>query len=713
MAQSGVKGFAPNLNTAPEDLPDSLLFQNKDSTKISIAATTAYRLTDKTGERYIAPMDTMRMNFFNNILIDGRGVSTGYLANIGSPAQSRIFFERPEGEDFIFADAFSYYITNPKNALFYDVKDPYTRLTYTRAGGQTNREEMFNGVLTTNFGKSLNIGADFDYTYSRGQYTSNGNNLLYYRLFGSYLTDRYEVNMYFRNYNYVVAENGGLTNDRYVTHPDDFTDGKRPLDPKSFPTKITDTWNRIKSKQLFLTHRYNLGFYRELTDREKEEAEQRKEVYMAKEERVRKRSLKSEIGGRNIDDSSVNPVQSPSGISTEEQEGSDETEEPEIPEEIFVPVSSIFHTFEYESNSRRFISTKQDIDSTYIKGYNSPLYASPDSLLDDYFEAWTLKNILGLSLREGFQDWVKFGLAAYINFEKRRFTIPSDSLKGTEKFDEFSTYLGGELSKQQGKILTYKATGELCILGSDIGEFRINGELNTRFNIMGKDASIKANGYIKNLTPAFFMRHNHSRYFWWDIRPKNIQRVYAGGEIGIEQTRTNISAGVESIQNFCYFSQKGIPETFEGNLQVITARLKQNFKYKALGWENEVVWQVSSEKSILPLPQICAYSNLYLDFRYAKVLQIQLGADVHYFTSYYAPYYEPANQQFQTQSEKKIGNYPIINAYANFNLKQARFFISGYNLGSMLITPTDYFSLLHYPLNPMTIKLGISVFFKN
>jgi hypothetical protein len=95
------------------------------------------------------------------------------------------------------------------------------------------------------------------------------------------------------------------------------------------------------------------------------------------------------------------------------------------------------------------------------------------------------------------------------------------------------------------------------------------------------------------------------------------------------------------------------------------------------------------------------------------VLDIQLGVDMHYFTSYYAPYYEPATQQFQTQEKKKIGNYPIINAYANFKLKQARFFISAYNLGSLFITPTEHFSLLHYPLNPMKLKFGVSFYLNN
>jgi hypothetical protein len=316
-------------------------------------------------------------------------------------------------------------------------------------------------------------------------------------------------------------------------------------------------------------------------------------------------------------------------------------------------------------------------------------------------------------MREGFQDWIKFGLTAFVNFEIRKFMLPGDSVTGTTGYDEFATLIGAELSKTKGELFTFNARGELCIAGTDLGEFNLSGELKSQFKLLGKDASIKADGFIKNQRPAFYLNHNHSRYFWWDNSFKYIQKVRVGGEIDVQSTKTSISADVESIQNFIYFGTDGMPQQYTSNLQVISARLKQNFGYGALGWENEIAWQVSSNTNVLPLPQICAYTNVYLDFNLVKVLRLQLGADARYFTSYYAPYYEPATQQFQNQNELKIGNYPVISAYANFRLKQANFFVSGYNLSSLFIKPGGYFSLPHYPLNPMILKLGISVYFNN
>lgn len=160
------------------------------------------------------------------------------------------------------------------------------------------------------------------------------------------------------------------------------------------------------------------------------------------------------------------------------------------------------------------------------------------------------------------------------------------------------------------------------------------------------------------------MRHNHSRYFWWDNDQfKKIQQIYVGGEVNLESTGTTLSAGVESIQNYIFFNKMGMPEQHGSNLQVVSARLKQDFRYRAFGWENEICWQMSGDNDVLPLPKFSAYSNMYLAAKVAKVLTVQIGANVYYNTAYYAPYYEPATQQFQVQDEVKVGNYPLINAY--------------------------------------------------
>lgn len=672
------KGFSlKNMMASQKEVPDSIL--NPDSLPISNRRVNAYRLSTLLGEPYEAPMDTFKLNFANTTLVEYNSLAVGYLANVGSAAQTKMFFERKEARDFIFADPYEYYITDPQNAEYYNTKIPYTNILYTTEGGGDSKNERLKGTLTMNFGKKINVGGDVDYIYSRGQYKNNGNKLLSYRLFGSYQSDRYGIYGYLSNYNFLTYENGGLANDSVITNPDDYFDGGRQQnDPKTYPIRYNvKAWNRVRGKQYFFSQRANFGFERE---------------------------VKGQV------DSLGNPVMK------------------------FIPVSSFIHTMEYQDNRRKFLTLEdENLDENYLNADGVPRVFELSSRVDDRTSWWSLKNTFALSLREGFQNWAKFGLTAYATFDKRKFQLPAeipglsyDPLIGSgidpqpstlnfpikKVYDEFSTYIGAELSKQQGNILTYNARGEICLVGEDVGEFRINANLKTKFNLFKKEASIAAEGYLKNITPAFYLRHFHSRYFWWDNSFNKMQQLYVGAKINIESTRTQISGGVESIQKYVYINTDGMPQQNNGNIQVISARVKQDFMFRAFGWENEVAYQLSSDKSVLPLPQLSVYSNMYLHFKLAKVLMVQVGANMYYNTSYNAPYYEPATMQFQNQNDLKIGGYPLINAYANFNLKQARFFVMAYNLSSKFANP-NYFSLAHYPLNPMVVKMGIAVTFNN
>ncbi|MBQ2596175.1 MAG: hypothetical protein II578_05870, partial [Bacteroidaceae bacterium] len=140
----------------------------------------------------------------------------------------------------------------------------------------------------------------------------------------------------------------------------------------------------------------------------------------------------------------------------------------------------------------------------------------------------------------------------------------------------------------------------------------------------------------------------------------------------------------------------------------------QDFKFGPVHWDSQATYQKSSDEKVLPLPQVTLYTNLYLLFRYARVLRVQIGADMRYFTSYYAPDYAPSIGQFATQdatfARMKIGNYPIINVYANLHLKHCRLYasVNHVNEGN-----GHSFWAPHYPINPFTIHFGLSWNFFN
>lgn len=150
-------------------------------------------------------------------------------------------------------------------------------------------------------------------------------------------------------------------------------------------------------------------------------------------------------------------------------------------------------------------------------------------------------------------------------------------------------------------------------------------------------------------------------------------------------------------------------------ITLLTAEIAQDFTLGPLNWETVLTWQKSTKQSVIPVPAINVYTNLYLKFKIAHVAHCDFGADVRYFTKYTAPDYVPSLGQYAVQANSdnvKVGGYPLANVYLNFKLSKARFFVmmSHVNGGS---GNKEYFFTPHYPLNTRIFRFGISWNFAN
>ena len=283
--------------------------------------------------------------------------------------------------------------------------------------------------------------------------------------------------------------------------------------------------------------------------------------------------------------------------------------------------------------------------------------------------------------------------------------------------------------KQQGKLLHYKVLGEVAVAGEDAGQFRVEGNGDLNLKLFGDSVRLDVNAYVKNLNPIFYYRNFHSKHYWWDHTDlSKIMRTRVEGKLSSQKLGTTLRAGVENIKNYTYLANTSVPVTnssgditgfknnasvlqHSGNIQVFTAMLQQKLKFGILHLDGEVVYQKSSEQSILPLPELSAYGNLYIHAGLVKnILQVSLGADVRYFTKYNAPDYSPVIGQFYLQNPENqvaIGGHPMVNVYANLHWKRTRIFLMMYNINQNSGN-SRYFLAPHYPISPRIFKIGIS-----
>ena len=703
------------------------------------------------GDRKAAVPDTLSHMFMNSIFTTGLRGDYTTTGNLGAPRINRIVTDRPFGSQFIFTQPYDFIITPIEQFHFTNTLSPFTNITYNNAGNRTNGEDHLTTKFGVNAGKRLGVGFKFDYLYGRGYYQDQSTAHFNYTMYGSYLGDHYQAHLLMSTNHQKVSENGGITDVNYITHPESYSD---KYSTNEIPTALSQNWNRNDNQHIFLTHRYNIGFSRKVPMTEEEIKAKKFAMASKKENEAQKRKDKATQEGRLDDDKTVTlqgrpddaKIMGAEPISQKkdnnrvalDKQAADSLLAAEKKTQVdtawmkkeFVPVTSFIHTLKFDNYRRIYQAYKTPTDF-YANTYTVDEPLTGDSIYDKT-RHYRLKNTFALSLLEGFNKWAKAGLKAFITSELRHFTLPSAT--GTDTYNEHNLSFGAQLSKKQGKTFHYDAIAETWLTGEDAGQLKIEGSADLNFKLFGDTLTLTAKGFFYRLNPTFYYRHYHSRHAWWDnTNMSKILHSRIQGILNYQKTRTTLRVAVDEIKNYTYFasshtitSGKRVNHAItvnqnSGAIHLLTASLSQDFTFGPLNWESVITYQNSSNKTVLPVPTLNLYSNVYLRFKIAHVLRCDFGADVRYFTKYYAPDYIPSLGQYAVQtntnttgsdSRVEIGNYPVVNVYANFHLKHTRFFImmSHLNAGT---GKKNYFYTPHYPLNQSILRFGLSWNFFN
>lgn len=715
-----------------------------------------WKVDPKFGDRVMAQPDTIPHMFMNSIFTTGLRSEYNSLGNLGSPRQARIYIDRREESDFIFTDPYDFVLTPVEDFLFTNTLSPLTNISYNNCGNRTDGEDHLKTKFAVNAGKKIGAGFLFDYLYGRGYYNSQSTSHLNFSLYGSYIGDHYQAHLLFRTLHQKVAENGGVTDDNYITHPESYNESYATTE---IPTMLEQNWNRNDNQHIFFTHRYSLGFNRKvrMTDEEikarkfaiasqKEKDERQAKEKARKDAKAQGRDVDEDedkvkvpqtFAGR-PDDAKIATTAAPQNdkgngqrVTVAGKAAADSLiaaankakEDTSWMKTEYVPVTSFIHTLDF-NNYRRIYEAYETPENYYLNTYNVIEKLGNDSIYDKTSH-WSLRNTFAISLLEGFNKWVKAGAKLFASHTLNHYTLP-DSI-GTTTWNENSFTVGGQLSKTQGKTLHFNVTGEVAVAGYNMGEIKIDGGVDLNFPLFRDTMTLAASGFFHHEKPSFYYRHYQSRHLWWNDDLSMLDHFHAQGVLNYQKTRTRLRFAFDEIRNLTYFSgsyttaENGrlyntvSPKQDNDVITLLTAEIAQDFTLGPLNWESVVTYQKSTKQSVLPVPALNIYTNLYLRFKIARVLNCDFGADVRYFTKYAAPDYFAPLGQFVIQNgdnTTKIGGYPIANVYLNFKLSKARFFVmmSHINSGS---GNKEYFFTPHYPLNERIFRFGISWNFAN
>lgn len=724
-----------------------------------------WTVDERFGDTKAVVVDTLQHMYMNSTFTEGLRGEYNTLGNMGTARLNRIFIDRRNTQgNFIFTEPYDYIVNPVSDFHFTNTYSPITNITLNSCGDKVTGEDDFKAMFAVNANKRLGTGFRFDYKYGRGYYNAQSTSHFKYTMWASYLGDRYQAHLLFSTNHEKMTENGGITNDDYIKHPEIYTES---FATNEIPTVLEQNWNRLDNQHIFFTHRYNIGFSRKVKMTE-EEIKAKKFAMASKKENAEEEAKeearkKAKEQGKKFDEKAYDKQQGakfsgrPDGAKIAGDEPAKDSAAKDIKTDStriavngkaaadsllaiqkknaedslfykseYVPVTSFIHTVKFD-NYRRIYEAYQTPADYYLQEYYDAGRLTGDSIYDQT-KHWHMKNTFAIAMLEGFNKWAKAGLKAFASYDLRHYELPTKE-GGLEKYNEHVLSVGGQLSKQEGKTLHYNAVAEIGLTGVDAGTLAIDGNVDVNIPFLGDTLQVRGDAFFHRETPSFYYRNYHARHLWWENDLDKTIHTRIMGTLSFPKTRTKLRVAVDEIKNYTYFSQSyditeeglrtGVmvtPMQESGGINLLTAQLEQNFRLGILNWENQFTYQHSSKESVLPVPAFNAYTNLYIKFKVVKVLNVDLGADMRYFTSYEAPDYSPYMGQYTVQgngeNNVKIGNYPIVNVYANVHIKHTRFFVmmSHINAGQ---GDKNYFFAPHYPMNERVFRIGVSWNFFN
>ena len=208
------------------------------------------------------------------------------------------------------------------------------------------------------------------------------------------------------------------------------------------------------------------------------------------------------------------------------------------------------------------------------------------------------------------------------------------------------------------------------------------------------------------ISPDIRTYNIYSNHFMWNNDFDKQKHIEINSSIDIKGFE--LEGALHTMTDFVYFNEKVLPVQFKESVQVITAKFKKEFHLKHVGTHLMMVYQQSSNNTVVRLPNFVAKGNFFFSWPIFKgALTVHPGFDLTYISSYKGYGYSPALMQFYSHDKQKLEDQLYIDLYLNFKIKRARVFLMYENLGSQL-GKYHYFLIKGYPQQDATFKIGLS-----
>ena len=633
-----------------------------------------------------------------------KDVNATYLGVIGSPTQLYNYFKREEVDNAIFYTPYDLYSYTPETLPKFNTKTPYTELCYwgTLFANRDKEESSIRVRSTQNITPELNIFLEYSQFGSKGMLRREDTDNRTAVMAANYLGKRYVMHTGYIYNRIERSENGGVIDTDWIR---DTT-----VDSREIEVYLRSASNKLKKNTLFLDQTYRIPFtfldknVREAKKREKIEAARRDSIQLVRdsilagEDTLAIAAVLAEIEREKLqatmpDDSKA--------VSDSAVMNSDITT-------AFIGHSSEYSVFRktYEDNitddfgrefygNRFYINPTHSMDSLRVMRFENRFFIR--------LQPWKSDGIVS-KLDVGIGD----KLANYYTFK------PIDYIEGSSNAILNSVYLYSGARGQYDKYLEWDAFGKYTFLGYEANDFTLSANATFKIYPFRKDrkSPIEFKGHFEtNLKePDYYQQHLFTNHFKWNNDFGKISTTKVEGGVNIPRWDMEATFGYALLANNIYYDTLGIVRQNTKPMSVMSTSLRKDFHVGKMHFENRALFQLSSNKDVMPLPMLALNLRYYFEFDVVKnAMKMQIGANTTFTTKWYAPAYNPVLGVFHNQNKEEFGNCPYIDAFVNVQWKRACVFVKAVNVNMGWPNESaDYFSAAGYIAPQRVIKLGIT-----
>ncbi|MGB0882475.1 MAG: putative porin, partial [Vicingaceae bacterium] len=270
--------------------------------------------------------------------------------------------------------------------------------------------------------------------------------------------------------------------------------------------------------------------------------------------------------------------------------------------------------------------------------------------------------------------------------------------------DYHNSYIG-VYGKHDFKNITVFGTAKYGLSGyrkGDIDSEIIFKKQNKKNDLVGRAY------YFLNEPNLKFVSYTSNHFSWKNTSLYKESNLGLNLKYELKKTQLTFAAETKFLRNKLYYDTLALASQFNEGINVSTLSLEKQYKLLNFHFRTAIMYQITSDEYIAPLPEFVGRQILYYQKQlFKEALKFQIGFGVSYSTSYYGYAYMPAINEFYIQNNTKLGEYPKLDVFINTHLKRAQIFLkyehvnAGGSLDNAYLVPG-------YPMLNKSLKFGVS-----